>query len=330
MRQAMANAEVGDDVYGEDPTINRLEELGATMLGKEAGLFVPSGTMGNQICILTHTNGRSEEVILEEEAHIYVYEVAGMAVLAGCSVKTLPAPHGQLDPAAVGDAIRADNIHFPRTRLLCLENTHNRAGGTVMSVSRTQALSDVARSAGVAVHLDGARLFNAATALGVSAAELAGPVDSVQFCLSKGLSAPVGSLVVGSKPFIGEARRMRKLLGGGMRQAGVIAAAGIVALTEMVERLVEDHEHARQLGEAIAEMSPFSIDLETVQTNIVAFNVDPAFGTAPEVLDALQRFGVRANPVRPERIRMVTHAEISREDISRAIDALQETVRQGV
>ncbi len=325
MRKAMAEAEVGDDVYGEDPTINRLEELGAEMVGHEAALFVASGTMGNATAVLTHT-GRGDEVILESEAHIFFFEGGGAALLAGCQTRTLPGDKGVLDPADVRAAIRPENVHFPRTGLLCLENSHNRGGGTVITPERTRALAEVAHEGGVPVHLDGARVFNAAAACGVDVTELTAPLDSVQFCLSKGLAAPVGSLLAGSADFIKEARRMRKALGGGMRQAGIIAAAGIISLTEMVERLPEDHARARRLAEALVEMEPFSVDLDTVQTNIIIFDVDPAFDTAAGLCRDLANLGVRANPVGPQRIRFVTHYEISDEDVDAAIDCISEIV----
>ncbi len=328
MRRAMAGAEVGDDVYGEDPTINRLEALGAEMVGHEEALFVASGTMGNATALLTHT-ARGDEILLESDAHIFYFEAAGAALLAGCQTRTIPGVQGILDPADVRAAVRPENVHFPRTGLLCLENTHNRAGGTVISVERTRALADVAHEHGVPVHLDGARVFNAAAAQGVPVDHLTAPLDSVQFCLSKGLAAPVGSLLAGSADFIKEARRMRKALGGGMRQAGIIAAAGIVALTEMVDRLPEDHVRARRLAEALAEMDPFRVDLETVQSNIIIFDVDPAFNTAAGVCADLAALGVRANPTAAQRIRFVTHYEITDADIDTAIDCMAELAHDG-
>lgn len=326
MRQAMARAEVGDDVYGEDPTINRLEELAAEKVGKEAALFVPSGTMGNQISVLTHTQ-RGDEVIVESEAHIYFYEVAGLAALSSVQVRLVKGVRGVLDPADVAAAIRPANIHFPRSALLCLENTHNRAGGTVTGVQRMRELAEVAHAHGLAVHLDGARIFNAAIALGVDVKELTAPVDSVMFCLSKGLSAPVGSLVAGPKEWIARARKYRKLLGGGMRQAGVLAAAGIVALEKMVDRLAEDHANARLLGEGLAQIPGIKLDLATVQTNMVTFEIEkPGLDGAAFVRELLVR-GVKANATGPRRIRFVTHKDVNREDVLTALKVVEEIMR---
>jgi len=317
MRRAMYEAEVGDDVYGEDPTVNRLEQLAATILGKEAALFVTSGTMGNQVAVLTHV-GRGDEVIVEQDAHIVLYEVGGVAGLAGAQIRTIPGQRGLLEPAAVARAIRTPNVHFPRTRLLCLENTHNRAGGTVMTPAQTAALAEVAHNAGVAVHLDGARLFNAAVYLGVSPADLCAPLDSIQICLSKGLCCPAGSILAGSKAFVEEARRNRKVVGGGLRQAGYLAAPAIVALEEMVDRLAEDHQRARQLAEALAGMPGVSIDLGNVETNIVCFEV----ADAARWVAALARHGVLANAMGPTTVRLVTHKDIPEEYIPRAIAAM--------
>ncbi len=323
MRRAMAQAEVGDDVYREDPTVNRLQELAAEMLGKEAALFVASGTMGNQVCIMAHTQ-RGDEIILEESAHIFHFEAAGASLLAGCQSRTIRGCGGVLDPQDVRAAIRDDNVHLPPSRLLCLENTHNRAGGTVIDEVMMQRLADVAHENGLAVHLDGARVFNAACARGVHVREMTVPVDSVQFCLSKGLAAPVGSIVAGPAEFIERCHRARKVLGGGMRQAGILAAAGIVALETMVDRLAEDHDHARLLGEAIAEMGPFCVDLDSVQSNIVIFEVDPEHLTPAELVAHLAEYGIRAGAIGPERVRMVTHYEIDRSDVLRTIDAMHE------
>ncbi|HWI65551.1 MAG TPA: threonine aldolase family protein, partial [Symbiobacteriaceae bacterium] len=236
MRRAMFEAEVGDDVYGEDPTVNRLEAEAAALLGKEAGLFVPTGTQGNQIAVISHTN-RGDEVIMESESHVFYYEQAGIAVLASCQTRPVPGVNGAMDPARIAAAIRGDNVHYPRTGLVCVENTHNRSGGCILPMENLKAVADVAHRAGVPVHMDGARVFNAAVALGRPIAEVVAPVDSVMFCLSKGLAAPVGSMLVGSKAFIAKARRARKLLGGGMRQAGILAAAGLLSIRTMVDRL---------------------------------------------------------------------------------------------
>jgi len=321
MRRAMAEAEVGDDVYGEDPTINRLQELAAEKVGHESALFVPSGTMGNQACIMAHTQ-RGQEILLEEQSHIFLYEAGGAALLSGCQTRTLPGQGGRLSPSQVREAVRGDNMHFPRTGLLCLENTHNRAGGTVLSPQLTQQLVEVAHEAGVKVHLDGARVFNASCAQDIDVKQLTAGVDSVQFCLSKGLAAPVGSVIAGSAAFIDECLRARKVLGGGMRQAGILAAAGIIALQEMTGRLQEDHETAARLAESVAEMEPFHLDPDDVYTNIVAFDVDPAWFTAPQFLRQLRRHEVLANSIHTQRIRMVTHYQVDSEAICDAVDAM--------
>jgi len=317
MRRAMAAAEVGDDVYGEDPTVNRLEAEAAALVGKEAALFVPTGTMGNQIAVLTHTE-RGDEVILEQDAHIYYYEVGGVALLAGAQVQTIPSVAGRIDPAVLRAAVRPANIHFPTPRLFCFENTHNRAGGTVISPDLTRELCAVAHELGLKVHLDGARIFNAAVALGVDVKELTGPVDSVMFCLSKGLAAPVGSLLAGSREFIDRARKYRKVLGGGMRQAGVLAAAGLVALEEMIDRLALDHEHARQLAVGLAELPGIALDPEQVETNIVLFALTDG-RSASSYVEELRRVGVLAVPMGPTQVRMVTHKDVTGADIQEAL-----------
>ncbi|MBI2877478.1 MAG: low-specificity L-threonine aldolase [Candidatus Tectomicrobia bacterium] len=325
MRQAIYEAELGDDVFGEDPTVNRLEALAAEMLGKEAGLFVASGTMGNLVSIVTHCQ-RGDEVIVGDQAHCFFYEVGGAAVVGGLSWHCLPNGDGLPDPAAVENAIRPENIHTPRTGLICLENTHNRCGGVALSSKQMQPIVEIARRHRIPLHLDGARIFNAAIATGEPARELAAPFDSVQFCLSKGLSCPVGSLVVGNRDFIERARKLRKMLGGGMRQAGVLAAAGLVALTTMIDRLAEDHVHARLLAEGMAQISGLVVDLSRVQTNIVVFEVlslPPA-----EFVANLAKQGVRVIPFGGRRCRAVTHYGIEREDILTALDAMRRAVQQ--
>lgn len=318
MRRAMYEAEVGDDVYGEDPTVNRLEQLAAEMLGHEAAVFLCSGTMGNQVAILTHA-GRGDEVIVEQDAHVFYYEVGGIAGLAGAQVRTVAGRHGVPDSAAVEAAIRADNIHFPRTSLLCLENTHNRAGGTVMTADETQRLAELAHRYGVQVHLDGARVFNAAVRLGVPVSALTRPVDSVQICLSKGLCCPVGSILAGSAEFIAEARRNRKVVGGGLRQAGFLAAPAIIALTEMVDRLAEDHARATTLAGALAGMPGVRIDLPSVQTNIVCFEVADAGAWVAQ----LKEQGVLTNAMGPTTVRLVTHKDVGDDGIAYALDQLE-------
>lgn len=322
MRKAMHEAEVGDDVYGEDPTVNRLEEAIAERLGKEAGLFVASGTMGNLVSLLTHSQ-RGREVILGDEAHIFHYEAGGISALGGVHVRTVPnRPDGTMDPLAVEDAIRnPDNVHHPRTCLICLENTHNRCGGAAPSVEQMALIRAVADRHGLPVHLDGARIFNAAIALCVDARDLAAQADSVQTCFSKGLAAPVGSAIVGGRAFIEEARRNRKVVGGGMRQAGVIAAAALVALNEMVDRLAEDHANARLFAERLAQVDGYDVDLARVQTNIVRVGVGRPGVTAPQVAEALGREGVKVNAMDARHIRAVTHYGIEREDVLYAAEA---------
>lgn len=324
MREAMFRAELGDDVFGEDPTVIRLERMAAERLGKEAAVFVASGTMANLVSLLAHCR-RGDEAIVGDQAHILHYEVGAAAGLGGIQLRPV-ANHarGMIEPAEVEAIIRGQNIHYPRTALLCLENTHNRCGGGVLTPEDTAALSEVAHRHDVAVYLDGARIFNAAVALAIPAAELARDVDSVGFCLSKGLSAPVGSLVCGSEEFVARARKARKMLGGGMRQVGVIAAAGIVALDTMVERLAEDHENARILARGLAELPGLVIDPAVIQTNIVIFDLE-GWETS-RFFEALERAQVKAIPVGPRRIRMVTHYGVSRQDIEEALERLRQAV----
>jgi threonine aldolase len=302
MLQAIISAQVGDDCSREDPTVNRLEAMAASRLGKEAGLLVPSGTMGNLVSVLAHTH-RGDEVIMESECHIYYYEVGSISAVAGVIPRLVKGNHGVLDPDDLKKAIRGEDIHYPTPTLIAVENTHNRGGGTVTSVEQSRAICDVAKDRGLSTHLDGARIFNAAVALGVDARELAQPFDSVMFCLSKGLSAPVGSVVVGSREFIERARKYRKMLGGGMRQAGIIAAAGIVALETMVDRLEEDHINARYLGEGLAEISGIQVELETVQTNMVYFDVGELGFDSVSFLKELEMRKVRASLRPPTGVR---------------------------
>lgn len=321
MRKAMAEANLGDDVYGEDPTVRRLEELAAEMLGKEAALLVTSGTQGNQVAVATHVS-RGEEVIVEAESHIFMYEVAGVSVIAGAQARQVRGRKGVLQPEDVQGALRGDDIHQPRTGLICIENTHNRAGGTVTPLATLRAIRGVAEAVGVPIHMDGARLFNAVVASGHSAKEITACVDTVQFCLSKGLSAPVGSVLVGPRGFIDEARVWRKRLGGGLRQAGVIAAPGIVALTTMVDRLAEDHEHARLLASRLAEINGISVDVETVQTNIVIVNISGTGIDVNRFVTSLRNKGVFASVFGPTHVRFVTHKDVSRDDILVAVDII--------
>ena len=327
MREAMYRAEVGDDVFGEDPTVNRLEAMAAERMGKEAALFVVSGTMANLVSLLTHC-GRGHEIIVGDLAHTFLYEQGGSAALGGIHVHTLRnQPDGTLDLQEIEGAIRADNIHFPRTRLICLENTHNRCGGVPLAPEYTDAVGDLARRHGLAVYLDGARIFNAAVALGVDVRELTRGVDTVSFCLSKGLCAPVGSLVCGTRDFIAEARRNRKIVGGGMRQAGIIAAAGIVALEQMVDRLAEDHENARRLALGLAEIPGISIDPAQVRTNIVIFDLVAERPTPAEFAARLSADGVKVLAL-GERIRLVTHYGIDAADIDKALVAIRKVMQE--
>ena len=319
MRKAMYEAELGDDVFEEDPTVNRLEAMAAQKLGKEAALFVATGTMGNLVSIVTHCQ-RGDEVIVGDQCHSFFYEVGGAAVVGGLAWHCLPNGRGLPETSAVEDAIRIENIHAPRTGLICLENTHNRCGGVAFSSEQMKPIADVAKRHGVPMHLDGARIFNAAIATGEPASTLAAPFASVQFCLSKGLCCPVGSLVVGAKDFIKRARKTRKMLGGGMRQAGVLAAAGIVALDSMIDRLAEDHANARLLAEGIAQIPGLAIDLSLVQTNIVVFE---AVAVAPSTLIArLAAEGVKIVPFGGKRCRAVTHYGIDREHIQTTLALL--------
>ena len=326
MREAMYRAEVGDDVYGEDPTVNRLEALAAEKVGKDAAIFVPSGTMGNAIAILTHCR-RGDEILMGDRSHTYLYEVGGAARLNGSPVRPIPTlPDGTLDRAKLAQSFLGGDVHEARTGLLCIENTHNMCGGRVLAPETLAALAAPARSRGLPVHMDGARVFNAAVALGLPVAALTGEVDSVQFCLSKGLSAPVGSILAGSHDFIAEARRIRKLLGGGMRQAGIIAAAGVVALTEMIDRLAEDHTNARRLAEGLANIAGIAIEPETVETNILFFGVrggDGQPGDVEPLVAAAAAAGVLFSGGDDGRIRAVTHYGISAEDIDRALLAVE-------
>jgi len=326
MREAINNAEVGDDVYQEDPTINRLEELAAKKLGKEAALFVPSGTMGNLIAVLTHCQ-RGDEVILEMDSHIYYYEVGGLSAVAGVIPRLIIGDKGILNPQNIKKALREENLHYPKTTLICLENTHNRAGGTIIPPIVTKEICQLAHQRNIAVHLDGARIFNAAIALNIEPALLTKDVDSVMFCLSKGLSAPVGSILTGSKEFIKRARKNRKMLGGGMRQAGILAAAGIIALENMVERLEEDHKNARILGEGLADISGIKVDLATIQTNMVYFDLRESSMDTFQFLPKLAEYNILGSPRPPTKVRLVTHYGINEKDIYTTIKAIKEIVR---
>lgn len=324
MRQAMAEAELGDDVYGEDPTVNRLQSLSAEMLGKEAALFVPSGTMGNLASVLAHC-GRGDEVIMGDCAHTFIYEAGGISALGGVHPHTIP---NQADGTLLFDdirhAIRSDNEHFPPSRLLILENTQNKCGGVVLTRDYMIEAARIAHDAGLAVHLDGARIFNAAVDQGKPVSEMVDMVDSLTFCLSKGLCAPVGSVICGTKDFIAKAHRVRKQLGGGMRQAGVLAAAGIMALEEMVDRLSEDHQHARLLADGLQEVPGIRLDKGSPNTNMVYLVVEPnGERTAKQVAARLRELGVLVGISGPNHFRLVCHYWIRDEDIPKIISAFK-------
>ncbi|NIA09843.1 MAG: low-specificity L-threonine aldolase [Nitrospiraceae bacterium] len=335
MRAAMATAPVGDDVYGEDPTVNRLEAEMAARLGKEAGLFVASGTMGNLVSILAHA-GRGDEMILGDLAHTFLYEAGGAAALGGIHPHPIHnAPDGSLPLDEIKAAIREDDVHFPPTRLICLENTHNRCGGYPLSPEYCDAVGALAHSRGIAVHLDGARLFNAAVALGVDPRDLTRSVDSVMVCLSKGLGAPVGSVVCGTREFIAQARRMRKIVGGGMRQAGIIAAAGLYALEHHIDRLADDHTNAARLAAGISgiaglELGPDRAPGQEVKTNLVYFRITRPGLDAATLTARLHARGVLGHPIGPgtNQMRLATHLNVTTADIDAAIAALQSAVSE--
>jgi len=318
MRRAMFDAEVGDDVYGEDPTINRLEAMAAEKMGKETALFTTSGTQSNLIAVLTHTR-HGNEIILGSDAHLLWYEVGGASALAGVVMHNIPNDkYGHFTTVDIKQAIRGKSLHFPETTLLCLENTHNRCGGAVLTVDYTNEICNLAHAHGIKVHLDGARIFNAAIALEASVSALTESVDTVSFCLSKGLSAPVGSLLCGSRDFIGRARKFRKMLGGGMRQAGVLAAAGIVALETMVDRLREDHDNAKKLAHGLENIKGIVLEEDDVPTNIVMFALSTEL-SAYEFIEGLEKVGVKIGSRGDNQFRAVTHRMISNLDIDEVI-----------
>ena len=327
MRKAMTDAEVGDDVFGEDPTVNRLEEMVAERLGKEAALFVASGTMANLVSLLTHC-GRGSEVILGDQSHIFFYEQGGSAALGGIHSRQVPnQPDGKLAIHDIEAAIRTDDIHFPRTRLVLLENTHNRCNGSPLDVDYMHSVRKIAVNHSIKVHVDGARIFNAAITLGTKARDLAADADSVCICLSKGLAAPVGSVVCGAGDFVAKARRVRKVLGGGMRQAGVLAAAGIVALTEMVDRLKDDHTNARMLAEGLAGIDGLSLDPDGVKTNIVYFEITRIDMQSQVLAEKLASQGIRLLPAGPSRLRAVTNYHVTSDDIKYVLDVFYKVLK---
>ncbi len=322
MRAAMANAEVGDDVYGDDPTVNRLEEIAAEVLGKESAVFVPSGTFGNQLSILTHTL-RGDEVIIPASNHIIVHEAGASAVIAGVQMRTLDCDDGMPSVDRILKAIRGEDLHYPRTGLICLENAHS--SGRVLPMEYMKEVYSLARERAVPVHLDGARVFNAAVSLGIDAGEIASKADSVMFCLSKGLGAPIGSMLVGTKDFISRARKGRKIMGGAMRQAGIIAAAGIMAIEKMIDRLGEDHENARYLAKKLEEIKGIEIMRDRLDINMVFFKLDQ--GRPEAIVGELYREGIKINPPEGDEWRLVTNLDVSRSDLDTFIARFTKAVK---
>ena len=323
MRRAMAEAEVGDDVFIEDPTINKLQERAAEVFGRQAALFVPSGSMGNLTCILAQTQ-QGQEVICEESGHVYNYEMASMSAIGGVLPRLVPGEDGILSWQGISKAIRPKIYYRSQTALIALENTHNMAGGTVYPTKLSEEICERAHDAGIRVHLDGARVFNAATYLGENVVDMTRKFDSIQFCLSKGLGAPVGSMIVGSREFIERCRSIRKMLGGGMRQAGVLAAAGLIALEKGPKRLQVDHDHAKLLATGLAAIPGITLNPAKVQTNIVIFNLKTSGWSSSDFLQTLAKRSVLAVPVDNERVRMVTHLDVDRNDVENAAATVQE------
>jgi threonine aldolase len=327
MRQAMANSDVGDDCMRADPTVNELEHLAAQIIGKEEALYVSSGTQANLASLLAITR-QQDEVVLEANSHLFWYEGGGYAAVAGVSLWPLQAERGILSAELIRSSLRSPADHFPRPQLIWVENTHNRGGGSVYPLETLAEIRDLARELGLWVHMDGARVFNAATSLGCDVREITSLVDSVSFCLSKGLGAPVGSMIAGPATFVAEARRKRRLLGGGMRQAGVIAAAGIVALREGPARLADDHANARLLAEALRDVPGLSV--ATPESNLVFVNIDPSVGTGADIHAELRANGLLVSLYGPQQIRMVTYHQVSRDMIRQAIEIIARTVRKRV
>jgi threonine aldolase len=326
MLEAITNAPLGDDVYRDDPTVNKLEELAAKKMGKEKALLVTSGTQANLVSVLAHTK-RGDEVILEARSHMYLYEVGGISVVGGLMPKPILGKMGILNPNDVEHAIREPNIHYPESKLVVIENTHNMAGGTCWTSTQIREIREVAEKYGLNVHMDGARVFNAAIALNVDVKELTKHVDSVMFCLSKGLSAPIGSIVAGTNEFIVKARKNRKMLGGGMRQAGIIAAPGIIALDNMIDRLKEDHENATKLAKGLTQIQGIGINLETVQTNIVRYDIAHSGMNSTQFISKLEKYGIKAGGSGTS-MRMVTHRMINHEDIEKTLRIIRKIIEK--
>ncbi|MFT9493580.1 low-specificity L-threonine aldolase [Anaerosolibacter sp.] len=321
MREAMYKAEVGDDVYGDDPTVSKLEAYAAQILGKDAALFVPSGTFGNQLALFTHCK-RGDEVILSDDSHIVMHEVGGASVIAGVQLRTLPTKKGEMDPREVASKIRGEDIHYPSTGLICLENAHSN--GRVISLENMAEIYEIGQAHGIPVHLDGARVFNAATYLGVDVKEITKCCDSIMCCLSKGLCAPVGSILAGSKEFIDKARKGRKLMGGGLRQSGFLAAAGLVALQEMVQRLKEDHENALLLGRELAKIPGIKVDMEDIHLNMVFFDMKDTGYDSEQLVEEFFKRSIKINPAEDGIMRFVTNYWINTEDVHRVVQIMKE------
>ncbi|MCD6325604.1 aminotransferase class I/II-fold pyridoxal phosphate-dependent enzyme [Candidatus Bathyarchaeota archaeon] len=327
MLEAIRHTKLGDDVYKEDPTVNQLEEMAAKKMGKEAAMLVPSGTMANLVSVTANTN-RGDSAILEADSHIYWYEVGGISAIAGVLPIPVKGKMGVMNPADIEAAIRPESLHYAKTTLVCIENTHNRAGGTIVTPSQIEAISKVAKKNDLRLYMDGARIFNAAVALKVDVREFTRHVDNLMFCLSKGLSCPIGSIVVGSEEFIERARKIRKILGGGMRQAGIIAAPGIIALEKMIDRLEDDHKNARLLAKGLVKIEGLHVDLRTVQTNMVMCDVDGLGIPAEVFVERLRVHGVLTNSISKTRVRFVTHRGIEKEDIEKALSIIEEVVKE--
>jgi threonine aldolase len=327
MREAIAAAPVGDDVFNDDPTVNRLQERVAELLGKEAALYVPSGTMSNQVCIRAQTSP-GDELLCEATCHIYNFEAGGPAALSGVTCRTIEGDYGILDVTQLEDKIRPTNDHLVISRLVCLENTHNRGGGRVYPLEKITAISAWARQHNLRMHLDGARLWNAVVATGIAPAEWARHFDTVSVCFSKGLGAPIGSACAGSRDFIARARRVRKLFGGGMRQVGIAAAGALYALDHHIERLAEDHRHARLIAQAIADTPCLRLDPPEVETNLIWFEVDPEFGTARDAAAALRQRGVLVHVGGPHTLRACTHLDVSAAQAERAAETIRQALAQ--
>ncbi len=323
MREAMAKAEVGDDVYGDDPTVNRLEKIAAEIIGKEAALFVPSGTFGNQLAILTHTK-RGDEIIVEENCHIVMHEVGASAVIAGVQLRTVRGKNGTMDPEDVKKAIRDNDIHFPNTGLICVENAHS--SGAVVSIGNFKDIKEIANEANVPVHLDGARIFNAAYALNVDVKEITKYVDSVMFCLSKGLAAPIGSILAGDKEFIEKARKNRKLMGGGLRQAGIIAAAGIIALEKMVRRIDKDHKNSKYLAKGLSEINGIEVKFDRNDINMVFFKLPNNIINEDKFIKGLLKKNIKINGMEDGEYRFVTNKDVTREDIEFVLEEIKKLI----